>query len=306
MTVSFCDTVLEWALDQDWCLGEKKKNKLHYVSCFFFVFVCSVLRHSQTGAVWLSQHCRVCLNSGIDILSVYLRAAYRNRGDRPKISRSGPSRLIIQFPSVLSFMPMSPCPNTWVLLASLLNWSTRTTTGPSSADRSTTSAFLKTHLLVHHCCASWWVSIKQTTARCLHGWECDKLPRGVSGDLFLKRNLTRTRTDYSKTWLLLVTSTGLVFIGNEILQCLFGTCDPVLSRHFTIWVMIYGDSGRAASDQSTIPQMKNLSQNSRLYWVTAAELFTVQSFKERPTEWLFALYLSTVHCSWQDGGFEWL
>lgn len=65
--------------------------------------------------------------------------------------------LIYGSPSFLSFMPTSPCPTTWASHACSLSWSMRMITGPSSANRCTTSAFQKTQLLVLHCSASWWV-----------------------------------------------------------------------------------------------------------------------------------------------------
>lgn len=60
-------------------------------------------------------------------------------------------------PSPPSCMPMSPCPTTWASRASSSSWSMRMITGPSSANRCTTSAFQKTRLLVLHCSASGWV-----------------------------------------------------------------------------------------------------------------------------------------------------
>lgn len=57
-------------------------------------------------------------------------------------------------------MPTSPCPTTWALPVSLLCWSMRMITGPSSANLCTTSASQKTQLLGPRCSASWWVSFK--------------------------------------------------------------------------------------------------------------------------------------------------
>lgn len=66
-------------------------------------------------------------------------------------------KLIYSCPCFLSFMPTSPCPTMWASPACSLSWSMRMITGPSSANRCTTSAFQKTQFLVLHCSASWWV-----------------------------------------------------------------------------------------------------------------------------------------------------
>lgn len=76
------------------------------------------------------------------------------RSGCPKITFKSKKNVLL---SLLSFMPMSPCLTMWDLLVSLLSWSMRMITAPSSASRCTTSASLRTHLLAPHCFVSWWV-----------------------------------------------------------------------------------------------------------------------------------------------------
>lgn len=61
--------------------------------------------------------------------------------------------------SLLSSTQTSPCRTMWDSPVSLLSWSTRTTTAPSSASRCTTSASLKARRLAPRCSKSWWVSL---------------------------------------------------------------------------------------------------------------------------------------------------
>lgn len=74
--------------------------------------------------------------------------------------------------SLPSSTPMSPCLTTWGSPVSLLSWSMRTTTAPSSASPCTTSACRKTRLLAPRCSESWWVSQIRDAVSGFSSWGC--------------------------------------------------------------------------------------------------------------------------------------
>lgn len=125
------------------------------------VFICSQL--SQTGpmCVW------VCLceqwnwNYDLNLAPPHLRVNSEEESFIESccifVSFYHVVLLICSWPSFLSSMPTSQCLTMWASRVCSLSWSTKMITGPSSANRCTTSAFRKTQLLVLHCSASWWV-----------------------------------------------------------------------------------------------------------------------------------------------------